>query len=135
MKTLLNRKSPFMVLFSLFFTMTNIAFSRNFSQITTGSIVSDGGFSLGCHWGDFDNDGDIDLFVANGGWYHSEANFLYTNNGDGTFTNVTTDPFVSDIDSSYGGTWSDYNNDGYLDLFFANGLGQNNALYLNNGDE
>jgi hypothetical protein len=54
-----------------------------FTKITTGAIATDGGDSSGCAWGDFDNDGFVDLFVGNGG----SRNFLYHNNGDGTFTN------------------------------------------------
>jgi hypothetical protein len=40
-------------------------------------VVTDGGDSIGCAWGDYDNDGDLDLFVANSG-----NNFLYANNGN-----------------------------------------------------
>ncbi|MFC2086508.1 FG-GAP-like repeat-containing protein, partial [Bacteroidota bacterium] len=46
---------------------------------------NDGGNSYGVAWGDYDNDGFIDLFVANGG---EENDFLYHNDGDGLFTKI-----------------------------------------------
>src|SRR6266545_4317111 len=97
-----------------------------FTKITTGLIATDGGDSSGCAWGDFDNDGFPDLFVGNG----STKNFLYRNNGDGTFTKRTN--AVPALDSGFGGSWGDFNNDGWLDLFVANRSA--NYLYRNNGD-
>ena len=99
-----------------------------FTKITSGVIVADGGASRGCSWGDYDNDGDLDLFVADRG----ENNFLYTNNGDGEFIKVTAGAIVTDGGESFGSAWSDYDNDGDLDLFVAN-YGTN-FLYINNGN-
>src|SRR6266496_3883940 len=97
-----------------------------FTKITSGLIATDGGDSSGCAWGDFDNDGFPDLFVGNGG----TKNFLYRNNGDGTFAKRT--GAVPALDSGFGGSWGDFNNDGWLDLFVANR--SVNYLYRNNGD-
>jgi hypothetical protein len=108
-----------------------------FAKITTGIIVNDGGHSYASTWGDYDNDGDLDLFVANGGLQFNLNNVLYQNNGDGTFTKITGAIVVEDGGRSMGGSWGDYNNDGYLDLFVTNGgatESQNNFLYRNNGD-
>ncbi|MEO8426497.1 MAG: VCBS repeat-containing protein, partial [Verrucomicrobiota bacterium] len=99
-----------------------------FTTITTGSIVNDGGNSTACAWGDYDNDGHLDLFVANA----FESNFLYHNNGDGTFTKITSGNIVTDIGASYGCAWGDYDKDGYLDLYVASSGGT--FLYHNNGD-
>ena len=86
-------------------------------------------------WGDCDNDGDLDLFVANGGDTPNQNNLLYRNNGDGTFTKITAGEIVNDGGWSQGSSWGDYDNDGDLDLFVANSYGsQNNFLYRNNGD-
>jgi hypothetical protein len=104
-----------------------------FSRVFDGSIVNDGGTSVGCSWADYDNDGFFDLFVANGGASGTELNFLYRNNGDGTFTKITGDITVSEFGHWAGCAWGDYDNDGFIDLFVADEV-FNNALYRNNGD-
>ncbi len=103
----------------------------NFTQITSGDIVNDGGKSVGASWGDFDNDLDLDLFVANSG---GQNNFLYVNNGDGTFTKNTTNTISTAGGNSHGSSWADYDNDGDLDLVVSNDADENNFLYSNNGD-
>jgi hypothetical protein len=103
----------------------------NFTRLTAGPVVSDTSISIGGSWGDYDNDGDFDLFVAN--WY-GEDNHLYTNQGDGTFISVTAGQIVSDGGNSVSGAWGDYDNDGDLDLYVTNDWNENNYLYRNNGD-
>lgn len=105
-----------------------------FTKITSGNIVNDGGSSIGCAWADYDNDGFADLFVANGNFGAGQANFLYKNNGNGTFTKITSGSIVTDVANSVGGSWGDYDNDGDFDLFVTNYSGANNNLYKNNGD-
>ena len=66
-------------------------------------------------WADFDNDGDLDIFVPqvkNVPWSHS---FLYRNNGNGTFTNVSRSAGI-EVWDAINGAWADYNNDGFMDL-------------------
>ncbi len=104
----------------------------NFTEVTDRDIVNDGGDSRSPAWGDYDNDGDLDLFVAN---YDNQNNFLYENAGDGTFTKITAGDIVSSGGNSYGSAWGDYDSDGDLDLLVANTDGQNNFLYENNGKE
>ena len=107
----------------------------SFAQITSGSIVTDSAHSIGCAWGDYDNDGYPDLFVTNTG--DLENNALYHNSGDGTFTKMTSNVvgrLVSDVGGSLVCAWGDYDNDGYLDLYLTNIGGQTNSLYHNNGD-
>src|SRR5882672_7023962 len=91
-----------------------------FTAITNGPVVTDHGDSTGCAWGDYDNDGNLDLFVSNFG---TPFNYLYHNNGDGSFTRVTSGAIATDDTNSEGATWGDYDNDGFLDLFVAVGLG------------
>jgi hypothetical protein len=90
--------------------------------------------SIGAAWGDYDNDGFPDLFVANGGTAGPQNNLLYRNNGDGTFSRITTGQIVTDSEKSDGCAWGDYDADGFLDLFVSNVNGENNSLYRNNGD-
>jgi len=111
----------------------NFLYSNNgngtFTRILNGAVVNDGGDSQGCSWGDYDNDGDLDIFVANGS---DQNNFLYSNNGNGTFTKITAGIIVNDAGNSKGCSWADYDNDGDVDLFIAN-FGDN-FLYANNGN-
>ena len=103
-----------------------------FTQIKTGAIVNDLDQFIGAAWGDYDNDGFLDLFTTGGGLGHH--NYLYHNNGDGTFTSITTGPIVNDRGTFIAAAWADYDNDGWLDLFVGNRtLGQGNFLYHNNG--
>ncbi len=103
----------------------------SFTRITSGPVVSDGGYSVGASWADYDNDGDLDLFVANAG---NQNNFLYRNDGNGSFTKITAGDIVNDGGHSHGSAWADYDQDGWIDLFVANDQNQDNFLYRNNGD-
>jgi hypothetical protein len=85
--------------------------------------------SQGCSWGDYDNDGNLDLVVCNVG----AKNFLYHNNGNGSFTKITNSAISTVIANSSGSAWADYDNDGYLDLFIAV-RGGPNLLFHNSGD-
>ena len=104
----------------------------NFTKITNDPIVNFSHWSGGSSWGDFDNDGDIDMFVGG----YDGSNFLFANNGNGSFTKIDTGIIVTDGNYKMGAMWCDYDNDGDLDLFTArnNFFGGNNSLYMNNGN-
>lgn len=103
-----------------------------FTKILSGSIVNDYGSSRACAWGDYNNDFWQDLFVLN--YDDGAKDFLYRNNGDGTFTRVLNQPMVMDEFWGSSCSWIDYDNNGYLDLFVTNtGGGQSNRLYHNEG--
>jgi hypothetical protein len=95
----------------------------SFTKITTGPPVSDAARGRGVAWVDFDNDGDLDLYVShlNGG------NLLYRNDGDGNFTKITDGPIVNTAPGSFGASWADLDNDGRIDLFVSR---QDNAPAL-----
>ena len=85
-----------------------------FTDVSDASGLGDEGYGMGVAVGDYDNDGDADLYVTNFG-----PNALYRNEGDGTFANATT-PGLDDGRWSTSASWFDYDADGDLDLFFAN---------------
>ena len=60
--------------------------NSTFTEITAGELVTDGGCSYGSNFGDYDNDGDLDLVVSNGYCNGNIINFLYKNDGTGQFT-------------------------------------------------
>lgn len=102
-----------------------------FTDVAATAGVDDGGNSEGVAWGDYNNDGWLDLYVAN----LDRESLLYRNNGDGTFTNVTQAARVNLPGQSVGANWADFDNDGWLDLFVVNaGNSAPNRLYRNNGD-
>ena len=80
-------------------------------------------------WGDCDGDGDLDLAVGNGGFGTVDQNFLYRNNGDGSYTEEM--QFGTGDTSSL--AWGDADNDGDLDLAVANWNAGQNYLYVNDG--
>ncbi len=109
-----------------------------FTNVTSGPMLRPplGGGSRACAWGDFDNDGYLDLFVCS----YNATNRLFHNNGDGTFTQVIGGVFDNEATSgiycnSCG--WADYDNDGFLDLVVTRASDNgpiSNLLYHNNGN-
>ena len=89
--------------------------------------------AMGAIWGDYDNDGHIDLLITN----RLGKNILYHNEGGGKFLRVTESPVVAEGRATAGATWVDVDNDGDLDLFTANGyyetFGQSCELFRNEG--
>lgn len=99
---------------------TSVLYRNNrdgtFTDVTNAAGLSNqGGYGHGVACGDYDNDGYADLYVTNFG-----ANRLYRNNGDGTFTDVTTLTGTADTRWSSSATFFDYDSDSYLDLYVVN---------------
>lgn len=102
-----------------------------FTKMTSIGITADNANSVGCSWGDYDNDKDLDLFVTN---TSGQDNFFYENNGDGTFTEITSGIIVNDGGHSSSSNWVDFDNDGDMDLYVCNDQSDKNTMYINNGD-
>ncbi|MGH9734896.1 MAG: CRTAC1 family protein [Candidatus Acidiferrales bacterium] len=131
-----------------------------FRDVTAKAGVRAGGFSVGSAWADYNRDGLLDLFVAR--YVHSdihhlpqpgdksfdykglhvevpeaegESDFLFRNRGDGTFEDVSEKAGVANptLQRGMGVVWTDYDGDGWPDLFVANDVGSN-FLYHNNAN-
>ena len=112
----------------------------NFDDITSSSGISnESTYTTAACWADYDNDGLLDLYL--GTYNQLQKNYLYHNNGDGTFSDVSD---IAGVTDTLGSTnlykvplaiiSFDYNNDGWLDFYIANDKMQGNNLYKNNGD-
>ncbi len=107
-----------------------------FSNVATSLAVQGSRYGWGCSFLDYDNDGDLDLYVVN--WVDPSVtgdrtaakNALYRNNGNGTFTDVSAAMGVDDDGPGYGVAVGDYNNDGFVDMFVTNN-GAPSILYRN----
>ena len=109
-------------------TFTNVAVEAGVSQ--SSATMADG---LGATFGDYDLDGDLDLFVS--GWRkHSKGNRLFQNNGDGTFSDVTDEAGI--IDNGIRGfspCFADMDGDRYPELLLVADFGTS-EYFINNGD-
>ena len=107
-----------------------------FTDVTKqAGVYNDDGKGLGVTCGDYDNDGRIDIYVAN----DTTPNFLYRNVGDGRFVDIA--PFAGAAYNEHGVAeggmgvdFGDYNNDGTLDIFATNFSNETNTLYHNTAD-
>jgi hypothetical protein len=95
-------------------------------------------FTNGASWADYNNDGFLDVFLCSkdATTETSTPNFLYKNNGDGTFVDVSNSAGIdSDKHLTFCSVFLDINNDGWQDIYTSNDKGNNlNQLYKNNGD-
>jgi hypothetical protein len=106
-----------------------------FTEVTSDPVVDEiTSYSNGNSWADYDDDDDMDLFVTTV-WGDNNVNYLYTNDGDGTFTKVTSGDIVNTQHMSWGGVWGDYDGDNDLDIIVTgHESNSNEAIYTNNGD-
>ena len=108
--------------------------------IPSGLGLDENGGNYGTVWIDYDNDRDMDLFIAKcrGGNTTAKINELHRNNGDGTYTNVAGDAGVNLADpvQTWSSAWGDYDNDGDMDGYIgASSTADGPTKYMrNNGD-
>lgn len=132
-----------------FRTNHNILFLNNgdstFSDISVSAGITDSTWSSSVTMGDYNNDGYLDIYVANYAEYATNpfflsissgiANTLYMNNGDLTFTDVSTSSGTANIGTSLAAAFTDFDRDQDVDILLGNDFGYNyepNALYQNN---
>ena len=107
-------------------TFTDVTFDVGLGEIHYPSQTAS--------WADYDNDGNLDLYVGNESSFALRApSQLFRNNGDGTFTDVAATAGVQNVGYAKGVIWGDYDGDGWMDLYVSN-LSGSNRLYRNNGD-
>ena len=87
----------------------------HFEDVTDAAGVGLVAFAMGAAWGDYDGDGDLDLYVST-----FSDNVLYENLGNGTFQDVTVSRAINDSRFSTGCAWTDFDRDGDLDLYVSN---------------
>ena len=97
-----------------------------FTDVTDASGIRTRGYGMGVAAGDVDNDGDVDLYVTGFG-----RNQLFRNNGNGTFSDVSTASGTDDPQSwGVSAAFVDFDRDGWLDLFVGNYLRYNLATHI-----
>ena len=98
-----------------------------FTDVTEKAGLARHGWGQGACVGDYDNDGNLDLFVT----YYGQ-NVLFRNNGNGTFTDVTREAGLLQPEDQWnsGAAFLDYNRDGHLDLFLSHYVGLKYGLTL-----
>ena len=108
-----------------------------FRDATTASGIGSvpASYGLGVVWTDYDNDGDQDIYVAN----DSTANYLFHNNGDGTFSEIALLAGIAlsadgKEQAGMGVDFGDFDNDSRMDLVVTNFSDDYNTLYRNVGD-
>lgn len=124
--------SFFPVLFMIIATLASLA-DANFTDVTDLAGVGDENWGVGITVGDYDNDGDPDIYVSNGFYTDGEENVLYRNNGDGTFSDVTIEAGVEAFAQGSSTIFFDYDNDGLLDIY-ATCFDQTDFLFHNLGN-
>jgi VCBS repeat protein len=87
----------------------------HFTDVTKEAGINETGLTLGVAWGDYDNDNDLDMYVAND--FGRDA--LLRNNGDGTFSDVSKEANAFDPGYGMSSTWGDIDNDGDLDIYVS----------------
>ena len=108
----------------------------NFTNRSIGSGFTAMNLPSGIASADYDNDGDLDVFVT--GWFTNSR--LYRNNGDFTFTDVAVSAGIVDpAQPGMSASWGDVDHDGNIDLYVSvrtqhNGFAGSNRMYMNNGD-
>ena len=108
--------------------------AQKFTLITQGDLAKDSTNTNGASFVDYDNDGDLDIFLSNANTPFG-FNTLYQNDGNDQFLKVDAGEVTNMQTVSFGHAWGDYDNDGLPDLFVVNAFTNiGSLLYRNLGD-
>lgn len=113
----------------------------SFTDVSVAAGVDNAGMGEAAAWGDYDNDGWLDLYVANYTLPIDQSNpnmrnLLFHNKGDGTFENVAVQHGVADHGTTFSAAWTDMDRNGTIDLYCTNDRGHiftPNKLWRNDG--
>ncbi len=127
-----NTKVPSSINPSSFKPERNLLFKNNgdgtFTEVAKmAGVLDNNGRSLSASWCDFDEDGWLDLYIAN----DVSDNAMFRNRGDGTFEEIGRTAFVADYRGAMGIAVGDWDNDSDMDMFITHWIAQENALYSN----
>jgi len=131
---LLSARTPIFAASSAVWSFTNVTASSGISHthgFVGGLTNPDRSFASGVAVGDYDRDGDIDLFAVRG---TIGPDVLYRNNGNGTFTNVAAAAGVATTHFGCGPIFADYDGDGWLDLLIGSIESDPPLLFRNLGN-
>lgn len=117
---------------TVFEPQDNVLYRNNgdgtFTDVTAeAGVAASGGRSMQAIFSDFDQDNDMDIYIAN----DTSENHIYRNDGDGTFTDVSDESWAADFRGSMGLAAGDYDVDGDVDIFISHWIDQENVLYRN----
>lgn len=114
----------------LFFEQATSQHTVSFTDVSDMAGINNFGSNSGVAFGDFDNDGDDDIYISR---TKTDANLLYENVGNNTFNEIGEKAGVAYQGATVSSVWGDIDNDGYLDLYLGN-VNETDILYKNNGD-
>src|SRR5688572_24357403 len=121
--------------FFMLLIIPTILYSQMFQKITNQPLVQDNGYGSGCAWGDYNNDGKLDMIVTSYNDFGATTYpLLYKNMGSGNFQLQTSNTIMTNsLYQTLACAWGDYNYDGKMDIYIATGMNQPDLLYKNIG--
>ncbi len=117
---------------------TRVHSLQHFTEVASESGVADEGAGFAGAWSDYDRDGDLDLYISNGGTMGNGINTFYRNDDNLGFAEIGAMSGVADVGNGTGVVFADFDHDGWEDLYIAKGgftfTGEANRLFRNNRD-